>query len=280
MIPHIFHFIYFTPYAAPAKVFPLSYYLAIKSAINVNQPQEVIFHFDREPVGEWWEKITPFITLHKMEAPNTFMSSQIIHPAHKADIVRLLLLKETGGIYLDLDTICVKPLTCFLDSSFVIGWELKAPYTPKNWRQQLKFNIRKQFGFIKPIEQESVFCNGVLLAEKNSEFVNCWINEYKTFRSKGRDKYWNEHSSVVPQRLANEHPQLITIVDPYSFHYPLYTKAGLKSMFEEVTTFPQSFIHHVWESFSWNDYLSKLSSEQIRKHDTTYNLIARKFLEP
>jgi hypothetical protein len=53
--------------------------------------------------------------------------------------------------------------------------------------------------------------------------------------------------------------------------------AGLRSMFEEVKEFPEAYLHHLWESFSWA-YLSKLTVEKIRTENTTYNLIARKFL--
>jgi Glycosyltransferase sugar-binding region containing DXD motif len=278
MIPRIFHFIYFTSSEKPPLVFPLSYYIAVKSALEVNKPDEIIFHFDREPTGEWWEKIKPHLTLHQMQAPDTFMGKPIIHPAHKADVVRLLTLKETGGIYLDLDTICVKPLTPFLEHSFVIGEELEAPFEPKNKRQEIKHKIRSKLGLVKPYIPKTIFCNGVLLAEKNSPFIDLWIQEYKTFRSNGRDKFWNEHSSIIPGRMAQQHPDLITIAGPYCFHYPLYTKAGMKTMFEEVTDFHESYIHHVWESFSRNDYLSKLSVEEIQSRDTTYNLLARKIL--
>jgi hypothetical protein len=121
-------------------------------------------------------------------------------------------------------------------------------------------------------------CNAVLLSEKNSEFVNLWLNEYKTFRSKGRDKYWNEHSVLVPERLAATHSEKISQLSPYAFHYPLYDEAGLRSMFEEITEFPGAYLHHLWESFSWDKYLSKLTADEIMNHNTTYNLIARKFL--
>jgi hypothetical protein len=107
--------------------------------------------------------------------------------------------------------------------------------------------------------------------------VNLWLNEYKTFRSKGRDKYWNEHSVLVPEKLAATYPEKITQLSPYAFHYPLYDAAGLKSMFEDVKEFPEAFLHHLWESFSW-DYLSKLTAEKIMTENTTYNLIARKYL--
>jgi hypothetical protein len=202
------------------------------------------------------------------------MGQPLYHVAHKADVVRLQELKETGGIYLDLDTISIKPLTDLLNHSFVIGQELKAAYVPKNWRQHIKYKL----GLIKESSKNAAgLCNAVLLSEKNSEFVNLWLNEYKTFRSKGRDKYWNEHSVLVPERLAATHPEKITQLSPYAFHYPLYDKAGLKLMFEEVTEFPEAYLHHLWESFSW-DYLSKLTEEKIKTENTTYNLIARKYL--
>lgn len=203
------------------------------------------------------------------------MGQTLYHVAHKADVVRLQVLKECGGIYLDIDTISIKPLSNLLPYSFIIGMELNPKYIPSNWRQQIKYKL----GLKKENTKIATgLCNAVLLSEKNSEFVNLWLNEYKTFRSKGRDKYWNEHSVLVPERLAALHPQSITKLNPYAFHYPLYDVAGLKSMFEEVTEFQEAYLHHLWESFSWNNYLSKLTIDEIAKHDTTYNLIARKFL--
>ena len=260
------------------RPFSLSHYIAVKSAIELNKPQEVIFHYEFEPQGEWWQRIKPYLTLNQVKAPTQFMGREIIHVAHRADVVRLQALRDTGGIYLDLDTICAKPLTDLLHHKFVIGKELKAPYVPKNWRQELKYSIRKRLGLIPSATEEAGLCNAVLLSEKDSTFVNLWLQEYKSFRSRGRDKYWNEHSVVVPEQLARQYPQHLTIVGPYAFHYPLYHKPGLRSMFEEVTSFPDAYLHHVWESFSWNDYLCRLTVDDIQHHDTTYNLLARKII--
>jgi hypothetical protein len=279
VIPNIFHFVFGMAEDFGGRPFSLSHYLAIKSAIELNKPDLVYFHFEYEPSGEWWDKAKSLVRPKKIKTPGSFMERPLIHLAHKADVVRLLALKETGGIYLDLDTISVKPLTDLLDNAFVIGQELKAARVPKNQRQKMKFNFRKKLGLIKNSDSGTTgLCNAVLLSEKNSDFVNYWLAEYKSFRSKGRDKYWNEHSVKVPNRLAAIHPESITKLSPYAFHYPLYDEAGLKSMFEEVTEFPEAHLHHLWETFSWDNYLSKLTIDEIANHDTTYNLIARKFL--
>lgn len=275
MIPNVFHFVFGMAEDFGGKPFSFVHYLSVKSAVKLNNPEAVYFHYQYEPEGEWWEQAKPLLTLNKIKAPDSFMGKPLFHVAHKADVIRLQMLKQTGGIYLDLDTISVKPLTDLLDHSFVIGQELKPAYVPKNWRQRLKLKT----GLTKkPSEKATGLCNAVLLSEKNSDFVNYWLKEYKTFRSKGRDKYWNEHSVLVPERLAALYPTSITQLSPYAFHYPLYDAAGLRAMFEEVQEFPDAYLHHLWESFSWNDYLSKLTPERVREKDTTYNLIARRFL--
>jgi hypothetical protein len=274
MIPNILHFVFGMAPDFGGKPFSLCHYLSVRSAVELNKPDKALFHYQYEPEGEWWDKVKPLLALNKVEAPDSFMGQPLYHVAHKADVIRLQALKETGGIYMDLDTISVKPLTELLNNSFAIGQELKPKWVPKNWRQRIKYNL----GLIKDKSGSTGLCNAVLLSEKNSGFVNLWLEEYKTFRSKGRDKYWNEHSVLVPEKLAAIHPSTITQLSPYAFHYPLYDKAGLQSMFEEVTDFPEAYLHHLWESFSWDNYLSKLTVDGIKSTDTTYNLIARKYL--
>ncbi len=274
MTPNIFHFIFGMAPDFGGKPFSLVHYLSVKSAVELNKPDAAYFHYQYEPQGEWWEKAKPLLTLNKIIAPESILGNKLYHVAHKADVVRLQMLKDIGGIYLDLDTISVKPLTELLQHPFAIGQELKPVYVPKNWRQRLKY----RFGLIKNTNGATGLCNAVLLAEKNSTFVNLWLDEYKTFRSQGRDKYWNEHSVLVPLRLAEQYPQHITKLSPYAFHYPLYDAAGLKSMFEEAADFPEAYLHHLWESFAWEKYMSQLTEENIRNIETSYNLIARRFL--
>lgn len=274
MIPKILHFVFGMASDFGGKPFSLCHYLSIRSAMALNKPDKTLFHYQFEPGGEWWEKIKPDLILNKVVAPESFMEQPLYHVAHKADVIRLQALKEHGGIYLDLDTISVKPLNDLLNHSFVIGQELKPGYQPKNWRQRLKLKLG-----LKKVEAGATgLCNAVLLSEQNSEFVNRWLAEYKTFRSKGRDKYWNEHSVLVPERLAASHPDKLTQAGPYAFHYPLYDKAGLESMFERTVAFPEAYLHHLWESFSWEPYLSKLTAQKIRTENSTYNLIARNYL--
>lgn len=275
MIPNMLHFVFGMAADFGGKPFSLVHYLSMKSAVELNKPVTAYFHYQYEPEGEWWERAKPLLILNKITAPESIMGNKLYHVAHKADVVRLQVLKESGGIYLDLDTISVKPLCELLNNRFVIGQELKAQFVPQNWRQHLKLKL----GLLKRNKNGSTgLCNAVLLSEKNSEFVNLWLQRYKNFRSRGRDRYWNEHSVLVPQRLAEQFPDRLTQCGPFAFHYPLYDDAGLKAMFVEVNEFPEAYLHHLWESFAWEKYLSKLTAAHIQSEETTYNRIARRFL--
>lgn len=252
MIPNIVHFCYGFAEDFGGKPFSLVHYLAVKSVYETNRPDRIFFYYKFEPQGEWWDKCAGMIEKVSVEPPDEIFGNKLYHVAHKADIVRLNVLIEYGGIYLDLDTITKKSFAPLLDNKFVIGKQGR-------WRNM-------------------GLCNAVMMAEKNSEFLRLWLSQYKTFRSKGKDKYWDEHSVKIPSVLAAENRDLLHI-EPYdSFHYPLYYKTSLKKMFEKKRDYPNAYCHHLWEGGSWDKYLSKLSIQDILSRETTYNLIARRFL--
>jgi hypothetical protein len=276
MIPNILHFVFGLSSDFGGKPFSLIHYLAIKSAIVLNRPSDVLFHYQFEPSGEYWELIKNQITLNKIHAPDEIHGNKLYHVAHKADIIRLNVLYNSGGIYLDLDTISVKSLEEFRKHSFVIGQELQLPieYTIK---EKIKKMIRH--ATFRPFRLNVAgLCNAVMLAERGSVFIEHWLQSYVTFRSKGFDAYWGEHSVTVPLKLSKIYPDLIHKVHPYAFHYPLHDDKGLSLLFEKTKLFPQAYVHHLWESASWEKYLKYLTVEKVLSVDTTYNLLARKYL--
>jgi hypothetical protein len=163
---------------------------------------------------------------------------------------------------MDVDTISVKPFTDLLDNKCVLGIQ----GTPD--------------GGIDGV------CDGVILAEKGSEFLKYWLANYKSHRSKGRDEFWSEHAVQIPYLLTKQYPDLIHI-EPYSsFHYPLYhsnepwaSQVGIKLMFEQDLQFDDAYCHHFWESITWKPYLKDMTIEHIMNVDTTFNKIARRFLK-
>jgi hypothetical protein len=252
MIPKIIHFCYGFDKNFGGKPFSIFHYIAIRSAFEVNKPVEIFLYYKYEPEGVWWEKAKKFAVTEKVEPPETIKGKTLNHYAHKSDVMRLQILKEIGGIYLDMDTVCKKPFDILLDNKFVIGKEGRF--------------------FLNGL------CNAVMLAEKNSEFINLWLDEYSSFRSTGFDKYWAEHSVKIPYKLSKKYPGLLHIEGYESFHYPMYYPSSLKKLFVQNKDYKNAYCHHLWENGSYEQYLKNLTADYIMNVDTTYNIIARKYL--
>jgi len=189
MIPNRIHFIFGLESFFGGKPFSFVHYLAIVSAQMANRPDEIVFHYAHEPDGEWWEQAKPLVRLSRVWAPTSVFGQRIVHYAHKADVLRLEILSSEGGIYLDIDTLCIRSFAPLFGHSTVMG-----------------------------VEPNAGLCNAVILAERDAPFVNMWLNAYRDFKSND----WRSHSVRLPYLIAKSHPELIHVVDEYSFFFPTY----------------------------------------------------------
>jgi mannosyltransferase OCH1-like enzyme len=97
-IPKIVHFIFGLKGESPP--FMIEHYLAIKSAHASIQPEVIYFWYHWEPVSELWFAVKHLVVLKRIELITTVYGNKIEHFAHMADVVRLMILHEFGGIYL------------------------------------------------------------------------------------------------------------------------------------------------------------------------------------
>jgi len=280
MIPNIIHFVFTNSPRMGGKPFSLTHYVAIRSAHAVNKPDKIYLHCEYEPSGPWWELIKPLVTLNKVKLPEEIFGNPIVHMAHQADVIRLQVLTEMGGVYMDLDTICVKPYHALLTNEVVMGLQYRRPVF-YDANDKIFFNIKKALlFFVKfPVPGIRGLANTVIFSKPQSSFLKIWLDSYRTFRGRGlEENYWDEHSVRMPYSLAEKHPDFITKLNPDTFYFPLYDDKGLKMMFEKVREFPNAIIHHLWESLSWEKYCKNLTSEEVKTKDTTYNLLARQYM--
>ena len=258
-IPNIIHFIF--GFKRQENEFDLYRYISIKSAIDVNNPEKVYFHYKYEPYGKWWDKIKPYLILEYVEPPAEIYGNNLYHYAHQSDVIRLQKLCKYGGIYLDIDTICLRSFKDLRNNKFVLGIQ------PNKAGTQI-------YGL----------CNAVMLSEKNSEFALKWIDEYTTFRSKGRDTHWDEHSVIIPLKLAYNNPTLVTIIENNCFYNPLWYDINNYLFDKNINVenykklVNKNYCIHLWDTYS-NDHLSKLSYDNILNENTLYNILARKFIK-
>ena len=98
-----------------ADPFNIIRYLNVKSAYDVNKPDNIFYYYKHEPEGEWWDRALKYITPIKIEPPTEIFGNPVNHFAHQADVIRLQVLIEEGGIYLDSDVLCNKSFGPLLD---------------------------------------------------------------------------------------------------------------------------------------------------------------------
>ena len=194
------------------------------------------------------------VSLIRIEPPASIFGNPLIHPAHRADVVRLDALINHGGIYLDCDVLVVRDFDRLLGHSCVLGLQGETP------REGL--------------------CNGVILAEKGSRFLRRWRETYRTFRSRGHDDFWAEHSVAMPLKLAREDSSDLTILGNRAFHWPLYHREHLRWTYESTLPIDEreTLAHHLWESQAWHDYLAGLTVRKVRDCDTNFHRWLRPLL--
>ena len=227
MIPKKIHFVFGLEEGFGGKEFCFAHWAAIKSAKVVNPDYEIHYWYKYLPDNYYFNSLIDDLILHEVEPPEEIFGNRLYHVAHKADVLRLMALKQFGGIYLDIDTICVSSFDPLLSNNFVMGYEKT-----------------ESLGVVG-------LCNAVMMSEIDADFVNIWIEQFRNFRSKGRDEYWAELSVKVPFALSKEYPELITILENDAFFYPDWSNEGIAKMFYHEIDFKNAYAHHLWESLSW-----------------------------
>lgn len=227
MIPRVLHYCHGFADQGNDRPWALMNYVCVMSAIKHIRPEQVIFHYQNVPTGVWWELTRPHVTLNRVEAPREIFGNPLLHPAHRSDVLRLRTLLQEGGIYLDSDVLAHRAFDELLHNQVVMG-------------------IEEQAGL--PVGLN----NGVILAAKGAEFLRMWHESYRSFRSKGYDAFWSEHSVFKPAELAKHHPDMITVLPKNAFHWPSGTHKGLKLLFEtgDADAVRGLYANHFWGSVS------------------------------
>jgi hypothetical protein len=273
-IPNIFHLVY--GLAKQTEPFHLLHYLCIESLRRVNQPQAIYFHCHHLPFGPYWELSREQVRLRRVEpAPlvrrrRYGCRHRACWPyayAHHADFIRLAVLLSEGGVYADLDTIFVRPLPARLfEQSFVLGRE---------------DDLRQEAGR----EVLPSLCNAFIMAEPGAPFLRLWSEAM----AGSFDGSWSEHSTLLPQRLASLHPELIHIEPSRSFYPFMWSRDGLRRLLVEREADLSGVLSvHLWAHLWWEErrkdfsevHAGMVSEQWIRTVDTTYGLLARPFLPP
>ncbi len=137
--------------------------------------------------------------------------------ANKSDVIRLALLYKYGGIWLDITTILLKPLSWFLQIDNINNFDLIAFYREKSTTD-----------FSRPIIE-----NWFLAAPPNSEFIKKWYEALAPLLTMGAKKYFfklKENSNYTQISQSIDRPdyllaylaaQLVLLNHPTQYNFYL-----------------------------------------------------------
>lgn len=256
-IPRVFHFVIASGDPDVSPRFSLVNYLAVRSALDLNEGFRAIIHCDPEPHGPDWDRLKDSVEVHRTTLPRHVFGRPVDLIAHRVDVLRMQILLDQGGIYLDVDTICQKPFAPLLDGRVVLGRE----------------EIPDGAGGRRPVG----LCNATIIAPPGAEFLRLWYDEYRAFVGGPSGDAWNKFSVQVPLALAEANPHLVRIEPATSFFWPSWDDSGIEALFRHDLDFPEAYCFHLWQAKS-SGWIAGLDPETILRDDTTYNRIARRFL--
>lgn len=255
MIPKKIHFIYGLTEDFGGIPFQFCQWVAVKSAMRLNPDYEIHFWYEFEPATRHFDELKDQMILHRVIAPREIYGNPIPHFAHRADVMRLQILYEYGGIYLDMDTITVKSYDVFLEHKVVMF-------------------VGKRDG------REYGLCNAVMMGEPGHQFFYEWLRAFKDFRSKGYDEYYDELACVYPYHLAKQTGDEIGVGNATLFFEPDMTPAGLANLFYEPDyENPSAFGYHLWEKNS-QEILKKLDETNYQQLGGVYSRAIKSILFP
>lgn len=285
-IPNLVHYVYgLKPPSGGSQrglEFPYFAYLGMRSAMTVLKPEKIMFHCQYEPTGYWWDQVLNWEGWIDEEDGGarkglvqvvpardvTFIGADkrpVKHYAHKADILRLEILQQYGGIYLDIDTIILRPFrdAALMMQDTVLAMEAK--------------HLSVAHGRASDDEMTPKgLCNAIIVARPGSTFVKRWLETYEAFD----DKQWADHSVRIPWTLAQLYPTTVTVLSERAFFWPMWSAEHIDAVYvKNEYDFEASgqLAYHLWESMA-KQYLEDLNPTTIKKGNSSFTRVASRFM--
>jgi len=246
MVPNEIHFIWLTE--PTSRPFNYINSIAIKAAADVQKPDRIYMHCNKEPTNNpYWNEIRSMFSMRWVEAPDSHDGVPLEYIQYKADVLRLQILRDHGGIYLDTDSLMLKPLTPFMDKPFTLAEESPDSYA------------------MAPI-----------IAEPGARFIDIWLQRMaNTMRAGG----WAKHAVQLPREIHKMHPALCD-VRPREEFFPfdlrrnyLFDDGRADEWIEQASN---AYVLHVYETY-WKDYLADVRPGYMRQRDTVFSRLFRKY---
>ena len=187
-----------------------------------------------------------------MQPPTTIFGRPIRKFAHQADVLRLELLQQFGGVYLDLDVVLLRPLDVLLTSP-----------------QELVLAHEGISGSIGA-------GNALMLARSNASVLGEWYGRYHSFS----DHVWNGFSVRLPMEFAIKSPERVRALDYTAFYWPPWNPWGIAQLYRSQRCLVRDqHAVHLWETKMWASLLGRLEPSQVASRATCFLRLANAVLD-
>lgn len=258
-----FHFIFGLSKNFNDKPFCYFHYLCIKSCYLTQNKPKILIHCVYQPQDNiWWEQAKDFCQIVKYNnLPDLVYkcnNKTVWRIEHQTDILRLLILKEHGGVYADVDNLFYKPFfPTFENKQFVIGMETL-------------YHI-----FSDSLDINGL-CNALIICNKDSEFLNLWL---ESFSYEFDDYDYNKMAVRVPYQLYLKYPNLVHAEPTRSFHkynwdFLFYTDEEKYSFYTSQMNDSGIYSKHLAESKVY-DYLKKIDQDYFNKNNGLFSKMCK-----
>lgn len=246
MIPNTIHMIY--PVTEKTRPWSIINTLAVKLARK---------HHDG-PIRLWTNDVHSLpLSIYNLasvcstDLPTHIEGVEIKYPQYIADVMRLQILRDHGGIYMDTDILLQKPLTEFLSEVRLV----------MSWETQDRRSISNALMMSPP-------GNSLMMPPPGYVFIEEWLGRMpKAIQS----ETWAYGGVVLPALMAEE-PYLkdyCTVLDhtfccPLDLSRPWLFDPALKA--EAKKKIKDAYAVHVFETF-WRDIIKDITPDWIEQND-------------
>lgn len=253
-IPKTIHFIY--PVTEKTRPWSIVNDLAVKTAFDANPDFQIYIwtnDLHRVPFDNFSHGR---LQVCETDLPTQIGGIDIVWPQYVSDVMRLQILHEYGGIYMDTDIISLMGMSSHVKSA--------------NEHNRLFMSWEDQ--------SMTSICNALMISPPKNLFIQTWLDKIPEAL---QSSTWAEGGVVLPAQLAkNPYLNDQRTVLHHSFACPLdlsknwmFDPALKKEAKERVGN---AHAIHIFETF-WRDIIKDITPEWIEQNDCLFSELFRKY---
>lgn len=236
------HFIWLTQIGS--RPFSFINALAVLAAARHHPKDKILMWCNEEPKSNpnWW-RVKDLFEIRHIDPPSEIEGVKLEHVQYKADVLRLQILQKLGGMYLDTDSLLLKPLTALAGPSIVLAQE----------------------------SPDSIAMSPII-APPGDPFVAEWLKRIPTALSK---EIWAHHAVNLPVEISKILP---CDIRPQAEFFPFDLRHNYLFDYgradEHAERLGDPYALHVYETY-WRGYIDEVDEGYMRTQDTLFARLFR-----